>query len=452
MGRELEDAVVVKEDLRHLILHFTKGRSWATGSVPIYVRGDGCYLWDDEGRRYLDGLAGLFVVQIGHGRADIAQAAAKQMEQLAYTPSWSATHPSAIEAAKLIAGLAPGDLDAVFFVSSGSEAVESAIKFARQYHASQGRPEKTKVISRDLAYHGTTLGALSATGLDEIREQFKPLLPGFIRVPNTLDAADGVAAAAVFEQAILDAGPDTVGLVIAEPVQNGGGAIVPPAGYWQELRRICDKYNVLLHADEVINSFGRLGPWFGAEYVDVVPDMITFAKGATSGYAPVGGVIIRRPLVDELMGSDVGTFTHGATWGAHPMVMEVTIANITALRDEQILEHAQSHEAHFRSGLDQLEDAHDVVADIRGTGYFYAIELCASRSEGIALTDDQVDQYVGDVLPALITEAGLLIRADKRGKPKLMLSPPLIAGTEELDELMASLDQVLSSMAAKVNA
>ncbi len=417
----------------------------------MFVRGEGCYLWDDEGRRYLDGLAGLFVVQIGHGRTDIAQAAAKQMEQLAYTPSWSATHPSAVEAAKLIAGLAPGDLDAVFFVSSGSEAVESAIKFARQYHASQGMPTKTKVISRNLAYHGTTMGALSATGLDDIREPFKPLLPGFIHVPNTLGTTDGVAAAAVFEQAILAEGPDTVGLAIAEPVQNGGGAIVAPDGYWPELRRICDRYDVLLLADEVIASFGRVGPWFGADLVGVVPDMITFAKGATSGYAPVGGVIIRRPLVDDLMASEIGTFTHGATWGGHPVVMAVAIANITAMRDEGVLTNAQEHADYFRTSLDRLTTAHDVVSEVRGTGYFYAIELCASRANGHDLTDAQANEFVGEILPSLITEARLLIRADKRGTPKLMLSPPLIAGTQELDELVDGVDRVLEGMASRLN-
>lgn len=438
------------DDLHHLLLHFTKGKDWRNAAVPIYVRGEGCYIWDDEGRRYLDGLAGLFVVQIGHGRSDIADAAAKQMAELAYTPSWSATHPPAIETAKLIAGLAPGDLEAVFFVSSGSEAVESAIKFARQYHASQGNKAKTKVISRRLSYHGTTLGALSATGLDELREPFLPLLPGFRHVPNTLGFEDGAAAAQVFEEAILEEGPDTVGLIIAEPVQNGGGAIVAPEGYWQELRDICDRYDVLLCADEVINSFGRLGHWFGADFVGVVPDMITFAKGATSGYAPIGGMIVRWPRVVELMDSETGTFTHGATWGGHPVAMAAASANITAMRDEKVLDNVSRNESYFQALLESLRSAHDVVSDVRGTGYFYAMELCRSRAEGRDLEDDQVNEMVGDVLPGLIREARLLIRADDRGKAKLMLSPPLIAHEEELDELARGIDQVLTGMASKL--
>lgn len=435
------------DDLKHMVLHFTTGKDWRNASVPVYVRGEGCYLWDENGRRHLDGLAGLFVVQIGHGRSDIAHAAAKQMEQLAYTPSWAATHPPAIEASRLVASLAPGDLDAVFWVSSGSEAVESAIKFARQYHRSQGNPEKTKVISRRLAYHGTTMGALSATGLDNIREPFQPLLPGFLKVDSTIGTSDGVAAAQQFEEAILAAGPETVGMVIAEPVQNGGGALVPPDGYWQELRRICDKYNVLLTADEVINSFGRLGHWFGSEMVGVVPDMLTFAKGATSGYAPIGGLLIRRQRVDELMDSPNGTFTHGATWGGHPVAMAVAITNISAMRDERVIDNVLDHADYFRDQLDALAIAHDNIAEIRGTGYFYAVELTISRDRGLDLTESQTSQLINDHLPGIIQDAGLVIRADNRGKAKLMLSPPLIARTEELDELIAGVDRVVTRAA-----
>lgn len=434
-------------DLQNLVLHFTKGKAWKNATVPIFVRGEGVYLWDEDGKRYLDGLAGLFVVQIGHGRSDIAYAAGKQMEQLAYTASWAAAHPPAIEASKLIASLAPGDLDAIFWVSSGSEAVESAIKFARQYHSSQGNPGKTKVISRNLAYHGTTMGALSATGLDGIREPFEPLLPGFIKVDNTLGQTDGVAAARQVEDAILEAGPETVGMFMAEPVQNGGGCIVPPEGYWPELRRICDKYNVLLLADEVINSFGRLGHWWGSEMVGVVPDLLTFAKGATSGYAPVGGMLVRRSLVDDLMDSEVGTFTHGATWGAHPVVMATTIANVTAMRDEGVVENVQSNADHFSERLAELEAAHDNVAEVRGTGYFYAIELTASRAGGEELTDEGAARLVNDLMPDIIREAGLLLRADLRGRPKLVLSPPLIATRSEIDELMSAVDQIVAQAA-----
>ena len=434
--------ITTPDDLKHLVLHFTKGKAWRSASMPIFVRGQGVYLWDEDGKRYLDGLAGLFVVQIGHGRSDIAHAASKQMEELAYTAAWAAAHPPAIEASKLITSLAPGDLDAVFWVSSGSEAVESCIKFARQYHASQGNPGKTKVISRNLAYHGTTMGALSATGLDNIREPFEPLLPGFLKVDNTL-GSDGIEAAQQVEELILAEGPETVGLVIAEPVQNGGGCIVPPDGYWQELRRICDKYDVLLQADEVINSFGRLGYWFGSEMVGVVPDLLTFAKGATSGYAPVGGMLVRRHLVDRLMDSEAGSFTHGATWGGHPVVMAVTMANVTAMRDEGVIDNVRENQPFFQQKLAALTATYDNIAEVRGTGYFYAIELTGSRARGEELTDEGAAKLVNELMPEIISDAGVLLRADLRGRPKLVLSPPLICTRDEIDELMVAVDQII---------
>ncbi len=434
------------DDLRHLILHFTKTKAWRAGTLPVYVRGEGCHLWDDAGRRYLDGLAGLFVVQIGHGRSDIAAAASKQMEQLAYTPVWGAAHPPAIEASKLVTSLAPDGLDVVFFVTSGSEAVESAIKLARQYHAARGNPHKTGVVSRDLSYHGTTMGALSATGLAAITTPFEPLLPGFHKVPSTLGYDDGAAAAAAVEEAVIAAGAENVGLIMAEPVQNSGGCLVPPEGYWRELRRICDTYDILLLADEVITSFGRVGAWFASELYDGDPDLITFAKGATSGYAPVGGLLIRREVADAVLDSDLGMFSHGATWGGHPVSMAVTIANLTAMRDERVLENVHEHERYFRDRLADLEDAYDVVDEVRGAGYFYAITLAASRRRGEPLDDATTADLVNDIAPTLISDAGLLVRADARGQAKLVLSPPLIAGPAEIDELTSGIDRVLDGI------
>jgi len=438
--------MIEASDLKHLLFHFTPGRMWRDGGMTVFTRGEGCYIWDEEGKKYLDGLAGLFVVQIGHGRSELGTAAAKQMEQLAYTPTWSAVHPTAVEAAKLITSLAPGDLDTVFFVSSGSEAVDSAIKFARQYHRNRGNPWKTGVISRDMSYHGTTIGALSVTGLESIREPFHPLLPNMHKVGNTMQYPDGKTAVQAFEDKILEVGAEHIGMISVEPVQNGGGAIVPPDGYWEELRQICDKYDILLHADEVINAFGRLGHWFGSDFVGVVPDLITFAKGATSGYAPIGGVLIRRPLVEMLMNSEDGTFTHGSTWGGHPMVMAVAMANINAMRDEKIIENVVEHEQYFQDGLKQLADTHDIISDVRGAGYFHAVEL--SMPNGEPMNEKTTKKMVTTVLPQYISDAGLLIRSDSRGQAKLMLSPPLIARTEELDELFAGVDQVVSRAAA----
>ncbi|MXY76395.1 MAG: aminotransferase class III-fold pyridoxal phosphate-dependent enzyme [Acidimicrobiia bacterium] len=437
-------------DLTHLLPHFTSAKYWRSGAAPVFARGEGCYLWDHAGNRYLDTLAGLFVVQIGHGRTDIAKAMSEQAEQLAFFPSWSATTPVTLEAASLITDLAPGDLDAVFFVSSGSEANESAIKFARQYHQADGQPTKTGVISRIDSYHGTSMGALSATGLKPVREPFLPLLPGFTHVPNTHGFSDGVEAARVVEEEILRRGADQVGMVIAEPVQNGGGALVPPSGYWRELRRICDRYGVLLVADEVICGFGRLGAWFGSEVVDAAPDMITFAKGATSGYGPIGGVLVRRPVVEKVLDSEAGTFLHGATWGGHPVVMASAVANITAMREERVIENVARNAPLFEARLHDLAEAHDQVLDVRGTGYLYALALGHSRKEGRDYSEEETKRAVYEALPELALEAGLHLRVDDRGGAKIMLSPPLVATTTELDEMIAGVSQVLVQLAATI--
>ena len=435
----------------HLVPHFTRSAVWQSVELPVIVRGDGCAIYDDQGRRYIDGLAGLFCVNIGHGRSDIPAAAAKQMEQLAYSPVWSATHPAAVEAATLITELAPGDLDAVFFVSSGSEAVESAIKFARQYHRRRGEAQRTKFIARDFSYHGTTMGALSLTGVPGYRAPFGPLLDGVFHVPNTLGATIAPGGSArdlpciqAIEEILDDEGPETFAAIFAEPVQNGRGALVPPDGYWQELRAICDRHGILLVADEVINAFGRLGHWFGVERFGVQPDLLTFAKGATSGYAPLGGVLVRRPLADTVFAGDDGIFTHGATWGGHPVATAVAHANISALRSEAVLDNVRAHAPHFERSLQALVAPHPSVKEVRGTGYFYAIELMADRDSDQQLTEEQSLALLRQVLPAAMRKVGLITRPDDRGATMLLLSPPLIADRVVIDEMLGMVDAVLT--------
>lgn len=453
MGEDIREAARA-----HLVPHFTRASAWQSPDLPVIVRGEGCYVYDDQGRRFLDGLSGLFCVNIGHGRSDIAAAAAKQMETLAYATNWSAAHPASIEAASLIAGLAPGDLDAVFFVSSGSEAVESAIKFARQYHRSQGQAGRTKVISREMSYHGTTMGALSVTGLPSYREPFEPLLPGVFHVPNTLGAtvppggsARDLACVEAIEEVIEREGADTIAAIFAEPVQNGRGALVPPEGYWAELRAICDRHGILLVADEVINSFGRLGRWFGVEREGVVPDLLTFAKGSTSGYAPLGGLIARRPLVDRLFEAPDGMFSHGATWGGHPVSTTVAIANIHALADEHVLDNVRANAPRLAAGLNELVGRHRVLKEVRGTGYFYALELMADSETGRELTHDQSTSLLRSVLPAAMRKVNLLTRPDDRGATMLVLAPPLIADAAVVDELLGQVDAVLDEAGRFVN-
>ena len=437
---------------RHLMPHYTKGAAWNSAQMPVIVSGDGCYVEDEDGGRYLDGLSGLFCSNLGHGRTDLAAAAGKQAEQLAFFPNWGFATPPTIQAAAMIADVAPGDdLSEVFFVSTGSEAVESAVKFARNYHVARGEESRYKVIARDWAYHGTTLGALSVTGIPKFRKQFLPMLwDGVRHVPNTLDGAgeEGTAVAEwpcvrELEQAIIDEGPETVSLIICEPVQNGRGAVVPPDGYWDELRRIADQYGILLCADEVINAFGRLGTWFASERLGIDADMITFAKGVTSAYQPLGGVVIKRSLVEETWDSELGMYNHGSTFGGHPVACAVAVANMTALHDENVMGNVLHHEQYFQDHLDRLVERFDILKEWRGMGYFYAVEFVESRANGIELSDDDRAALQGGVLNGFVRESKLLIRPDDRGATMLVLSPPLIADQGVIDDIMERMFQIL---------
>ena len=435
----------------HLVPHFTRGDAWQRDDLLVIDRGEGCYVADTGGDEYLDGLSGLFCTNLGHGRSDLTAVAAKQMDKLAFSPNWSSAHPSSIEASALIASVAPADLNRVFFVNSGSEAVESALKFARCYHLANGAADRQKVIARRWAYHGTTLGALAVTAIPNFRDPYEPMLGGFVRhVDNTLGCsghsgpASELPCVAAVEQAILAEGPETVAMVIAEPVQNGRGALVPPDGYWQELRRICDTYGVLLCADEVINSFGRLGHWFGSERFGVVPDMITFAKGVTSAYVPLGGLIVRDPLVERVWDSPASMFVHGATFGGHPVATAVAVANMTAMRDELVFDGVLANEERLIGGLRALMESHNCVSDVRGAGFFCAVELTRDRAAGVGLTDSEFAELLpGGVLERFVREARVLVRPDSRGAAMLAVAPPLVADATVIDDLLARVDQVL---------
>lgn len=437
---------------RHLGPHFTRKDTWDS-EFPIFVRGEGSYLIDAEGDRYLDGLAGLFCVNMGHGRQDIAKAATEQISTLAYASNWGSAHPPAIEAAALIADLAPGDLGTTFFVNSGSEAVETALKFARQYFRSQGQPQRTKVISRDMAYHGTTMGALSITQLPKIKDPFGELLPGIRSVPNTLGFTGDCGPVTeldcfrAIERVVLEEGPETIAAIFAEPVQNGRGALVAPDGYWPALRALCDKYGILLVSDEVICSFGRLGHFFGHGVTGVIPDLLTFAKGSTSGYAPLGGLIVREQLVQELYNSSTGgVFTHGATWGGHPVSTAVAVANITAMRDENVLDNVQEQGPKIKEALESLKNSHRCVKAVRGMGFFYAIELMADSFSGRELTDAESVKILREVLPESFKRTKVILRGDDRGATMIMVSPPLVADSDVLSALLHGVDGMLTDV------
>jgi hypothetical protein len=438
---------------RNLWLHFTRMSAYADSEVPVIVRGSGAYVFDQRGKRYLDGLSGLFVSQVGHGRKEIAEAGARQAEQLAYFPLWSYAHPKAIELATRLAELAPGDLNRVFFTTSGSEAVESAWKLAKQYFKLIGQPERYKVISREIAYHGTSMGALAITGLADIKYPFEPLPPGGVRVPNTnfyrapefvRDDLEGFGrwAADEIERAILREGPQSVAAVYLEPVQNSGGCFPPPPGYFQRVREICDRYGVLLVSDEVICAFGRLGYYFGSERYGYQPDIITFAKGLTSGYSPMGGMLVRDALMEPFT-EGTATFLHGVTFAGHPVSAAVALANLDIFEKEDLLGNVRGHEAAFRATLEKLSDL-PIVGDVRGAGYFYGIELVKDKATRETFSDDESERLLRGFLSHALFDAGLVCRADDRGDPVIQLSPPLICGQEHFDEIEQILRTVLT--------
>jgi adenosylmethionine-8-amino-7-oxononanoate aminotransferase len=458
----------------HLWLHFTRMAGYLEGEVPIIVRGDGCYLEDVNGKRYLDALAGLFAVNIGYGYGEeVGQAALEQMRELPFYTNWSYAHPRAIELAAEVAELAPGDLSRIFFCSGGSEAVESAWKLARQHYAARGdraradaaqrmiaggrieeqpsHERRWKAIARQVAYHGTTMGALSINGIPALRTPFEPLVPEVRHVRNTnryhrpAEETEEEFTAMLLddlENTIEALGPETVAMVIMEPVQNAGGAFTPPEGYWRGVRELCDRYEILLCADEVITGFGRLGHWFGSERYDIRPDLITMAKGLSSAYAAIGGVIATDRVMEPFL-SGTSMWSHGITFGGHPVMAAIALKNIEIMKRDRIVEHVKENEERFRSTLAQLLDL-PIVGDLRGVGFFYALELVKDKDTRETFTDEECEWLLRGFLSPRLFEAGLICRADDRGDPVLQISPPLVAGQEEFDRIVEVLGEALT--------
>jgi adenosylmethionine-8-amino-7-oxononanoate aminotransferase len=428
--------------VENLMLHFTPyAEDWS--KLPVIVSGEGCYVKDDKGNRYIDGLAGLFTTQVGHGRTELAEAAHKQMKELGFFPNWSFQHPRSLELAHKIADIAPGDLGSTFFVSSGSEAVETVIKLSRQYHKANGEATRYKIISRKIAYHGTTMGALSVTGLPTFKAPFEPLLQGFMHVPNTHQDPEGAADA--IEEAIGFGPPETVAAVILEPVQNAGGCLVPPPDYWRKVREICDRHGVLLVSDAVICAFGRLGEWFGIEPFDVVPDMTSFAKGATSGYLPMGGVVVNE-RVRETLRQNAPMFMHGSTFGGHPVSSAVALENIHIIEREKLLENVHNLEGYFEGELRRMAEGHPIVEEIRGMGFFWAVEVKPERADGTSLEGDEYERYFKGVLSRKLLEAGLICRFDDKDEPVMQFSPALVADREVLGRIAEITDEALTEL------
>jgi adenosylmethionine-8-amino-7-oxononanoate aminotransferase len=449
-----EQATLQELAKRHLWMHFTRMGAFVDGEVPIIERGEGAYVYDEHGKRYLDGLSALFCVNAGHGRAELGDAAAAQVRELDFYITWSYAHPRAIELATRLTSLAPGDLNRVFFTSGGSEAVESAIKVARAYHQQTGNPRKTKFITREIAYHGTTLGALSATGIPALRTPFEPLAPGGTHVPNTNSyrwpaERDPLWAANAIEEKILFEGPETVAAVILEPLQNAGGSIPPQEGYFQRVREICDRHDVLLISDEVICAFGRLGHYFGCERYGYQPDIVTMAKALTSAYVPMGGMIV-SDRVYEPFSTGKQMFIHGFTFGGHPVAAAVAMANLDVFEREDLCGHVLEHEGEFRGMLDGLSDI-PIVGDVRGDGYFHSIELVKDKRTKETFSAEESEDLLRGFLSGELYKRGLICRADDRGDPVIQLAPPLICGPEHFEEIESVLRPVLTEASERAN-
>jgi adenosylmethionine-8-amino-7-oxononanoate aminotransferase len=449
------DATALQEQAqRHLWMHFTRMGSFGPDhEVPIIVRGEGCYVWDDHGNRYLDGLSALFCVNSGHGRTELGDAMAAQVRELDFITVWSYAHPGAIELAARVASLAPGDLNHVFFTNSGSEAVESAVKLARNYHRMKGNGAKTKLVAREIAYHGTTLGALSATGIPALRSQFEPLVPGGVHVPNTNsyrwpEDRDPLWAADQIEQRILFEGPETVAAVILEPLQNAGGCIPPQPGYFDRVREICDRYDVLLISDEVICAWGRLGHYFGCERYGYQPDIITVAKALTSAYVPMGGMIA-SDRVYEPFEEGKAMFAHGSTFAGHPVAAATAMANLDVFEREDLCGHVRAKEGEFRAALESLYDI-PIVGDVRGDGYFMAIELVKDKETKESFTSEEAEELLRGYLSGELYRRGLICRTDDRGDPVVQFAPPLIADTEQFEEIADVMRPVLEEASRRI--
>ncbi|MGV8920502.1 MAG: aspartate aminotransferase family protein [Pseudomonas sp.] len=421
----------------HHLAPFTDFKQLKAEGPRIITHGKGVYIWDSEGNKILDGMAGLWCVAIGYGRDELADAASKQMKELAfYNTFFMTAHPPVLELAKALADLAPAHMNHVFFTGSGSEGNDTVLRMVRHYWALKGQKNKKVIIGRVNGYHGSTVAGASLGGMSGMHEQGDLPIPGIVHIAQpywfgeggdmTPDAF-GIWAAEQLEQKILEVGEENVAAFIAEPIQGAGGVIVPPASYWPKIKEILAKYDILFVADEVICGFGRTGEWFGSDYYDLKPDLMTIAKGLTSGYIPMGGVIVSDKVVAVL--NDGGDFNHGFTYSGHPVAAAVALENLRILREEEIVEKVREQTGpYLQQRLSELAD-HPLVGEVRGVGMLGAIELVKNKQTRERYTG----KGVGMICRGHCFNNGLIMRAVG---DTMIISPPLVISKEEIDELV----------------
>jgi len=423
------------------------------GELPVIERGDGVYLWDADGRRYIDGLSGLWVVAAGHGRAELGDVAREQMAKLAYASTFDFATPPAMAFAEKLATITPRGIERFYFVNSGSEAVEIAMKMAKQYHYNRGDQKRYKVISRIGSYHGQTMGALSAnTAGYTKRTPFEPLLPGYLQVPGIncyrcpyekeYPGCD-VFCARTIEDRILLEKPETIAAFITEPISTANANYVPPVEYWQTLRNLCDKYGILLICDEVINGFGRTGKWFAVEHFGITPDIMTTAKGISSGYVPLGCVMTTKNVAEAFVGGNDETFSSGLTFGSHPVTTAVGLRNVEILERERLPENSARMGEHLAERLPELEKRHRTIGGFRGTGLLWAIEVVKDRDSRASFPPDE---DIATRLTRKLRARGLLTRAGNT----INIAPPLVVNREEIDTIVDIIDDALTEFEAEL--
>lgn len=446
-----ETASLQAIDAAHHIHSFADPKALAEKGSRIIKRGEGCYVWDNDGNRALDGMAGLWCVAVGYGRQELADVAARQMTELAfYNNHFGTSTPQMIELAQKIAELTPEGLDHILFANSGSEANDTVVRVVRRYWMLRDQPTKQTFIGRELGYHGSTLCAVSLGGMSHMHGMAPEILPGFEHIihphhyllgGDLTPEAFGLKAARALEEKILALGADNVAAFIAEPVQGAGGVIDPPSTYWPEIQRICRKYDVLLVADEVICGFGRTGEWFGSQLYDIQPDLIPMAKGLSSGYVPIAAVAVGKRIFDVI--NEGGLLAHGFTYSGHPVACAVASANIDIIAREGLVERVRDDIGpYLHNSLRQMADGHPLVGEVRGVGLVAALQLM--RDKG-SKTQFAANDTAAIFCRETLWDHGLIARAVGQA---MVLSPPLVISRSEVDELVEKMKLGLDATAA----